>query len=153
MLVYRVCKEDEFESIVNGIAFDGLGSYYDFDTSKLNNHNYIDNEYYFHFFKEISSVVFLGELKNNYLCYYEIPEDVLEQYKGVGFYNEPGLIYRKFDLVEYAVPSKLIKLEYIVGIDKIKTEIELDDYYEDPSLHDYVEMVYYQGEDKKLIKV
>ena len=153
MIVYRVCKKDEFECLVNGIAFDGLGTYFDFDTSKLNSHEYVEHRNYLHFFKDIASVTFLGELKDNYLCYYDIPEDILEQYRGIGYYNEPGLIYRKFDLIEYAIPSELIKYEYLIGIDKIKIEIEMDDYFDDPSLHEYVEMVYYQGDDKKLVKL
>jgi hypothetical protein len=153
MVVYRVCKKDEFDCIINGITFNKLGTYYDFDTSKLNTHNYVENENYLHFFKDVGSVVFLGELKDNYLCYYDIPDDVLEQYKGTGFYNQPGLIYRKFNLDEYAIPSKLLKSEYIIGIDRIKIEIEWEDYIDDPSMQDYVEVEYYQGEDKKLVKV
>ena len=153
MIVYRVCKIDEFDCLINGITFNGLGTYYDFDTSKLNNHNYIENKNYMHFFKEVGSVIYLGEIKGNYLCYYDIPEDLLEQYKGEGYYTEPIMFMKQTKLVEYAIPSELIKQEYLIGIDRIKIEIDLDDYIEDPSLHDYVEMVYYQGEDKKLVKV
>ena len=153
MLVYRICKQEEFESIIDDVAFSNLGSRFDFDTSKLNTHKYDATETYLHFFKELDNVIYLGELKDHYLCYYDIPEDLLEQYKGIGFYRELNLFMRNCDLVEYAIPSKLLNREYIVGIDRIKTEIDLDDYIEDPSLHDYVEMVYYQGEDKKLVKV
>ena len=153
MIVYRVCKKDEFDCIINGTCLDDLGSYYNFDTSKLNTHRYVENEYYLHFFKDVGSVIFLGELKDNYLCYYDLPEDLLEKYKGIGYYQEPSLWMNTSKLEEYAIPSRLLYREFIVGIDRIKYGIDIDDYIEDPSFHDYIEMVYYQGEDKKLVKV
>lgn len=153
MIVYRVCKKDEFDCIINGTCLDDLGSYYNFDTSKLNTHRYVENEYYLHFFKDVGSIIFLGELKDNYLCYYDIPDDMLDLYKGLGFYNQPGVIYRKFNLDEYAIPSRLLSTEYIIGIDRIKIELEWEDYIDDPSLQDYVEVQYYQNKDKKLVKL
>ena len=152
-MVYRVCKKEEYESLVNCVAFSELGAYFDFDTSLLNDHNYDKDEKYLHFFREMGNIVFLGTLKGNYLCYYDVPDDLLEKSKGIGYYNEPGIIVKRFNIEEYAIPSNLIKYEYLIGIARIKHEIELNDYLDDPSLASFLEHKCLKGLDNKLVKV
>lgn len=153
MIVYRVCTQEEYESLVNGIAVSELGAYFDFDTSLLNDHKYNNDEKYLHFFGEMGNIVFLGTLKDHYLCYYDIPNDLLDNNKGIGYYNEPGVIVKRFNIEEYAIPSNLIKFEYLVGIAKIEQEIELDDYLDDPSLGSFLEHKCLKDLDNKLVKV
>lgn len=154
MLVYRVCRPEEFEQIIGNGDFSVIGGKFTLnDTVSLNSHEYEEAGNYLHFFKELSSIILLANLKDHYLCYYDLPEDLLEKYKGIGYYQEPSLWMNTSKLEEYAIPSRLLNREFIVGIDRIKYGIDIDDYIEDPSFHDYIEMVYYQGKDKKLVKV
>lgn len=154
MLVYRICRLEEFEQIIGDDNFSNIGRTFTLDdTVSLNSHEYEEVGNYLHFFKELSSIIFLADLKDHYLCYYELPEDLLEQYKGTGYYSDPIYWMNTNKLEEYAIPSRLLKREFIIGIDRIKYGIDIDDYIDDPSFHNYIEMVYYQGKDKKLVKV
>ena len=132
MLVYRICRQEEFDQIIGDVDFSNIGRKFTLDdTISLNSHDYEEDGNYLHFFKELSSIIFLADLKDHYLCYYELPEDLLEKHKGIGYYAEPSLWMNTSKLEEYAVPSRLLMREFIVGIDKIKYGIDIDDYLED----------------------
>jgi len=77
MLVYRVCRPEEFEQIIGNGDFSVIGGKFTLnDTVSLNSHEYEEDGNYLHFFKELSSIILLANLKDHYLCYYDLPDDL-----------------------------------------------------------------------------
>ena len=66
MLVYRICKKDEIDNILNNKSFVNVGNNYNY--SCINNHNYNENKKYLHFFLNLDSILYLRTLKDRYLC-------------------------------------------------------------------------------------
>ena len=95
-----------------------------FDNSTLNTHKYQEEKEYVHFFRynEFATYYFnLGKdgsyekANDNYILFMtaNIPKDILEKYRGFGFYELNG---EKFPIPEYAIPIEEFEPEYIVNI-------------------------------------
>lgn len=154
MIVYRVCTQEELDRILSGVDYCEIGNKFSVNsTISLNTHDYDIDYNYLHFFDELGNIIFLGALKNNYVCYYDIPDDLLEKSKGLGFYQDPEFFFIDAKVPEYAIQSRFIKRNYLIGVDLIKEEMDLGDYLDDPSLGSFLEHKYLKGIDNELVKV
>ena len=127
MLVYRICDDKEMSLILSERSFNSIGKEYEIN-SKLNNHQYNKNTKYLHFFKEYSDVFYLSSSDKTYICIFDIPDDILLRYKGIGKYLD-RLLFEKLEQVEeYAIPSELILFDYLVSVDKISKDLLFEEF-------------------------
>ena len=122
MEVYRLCNEVEYQIIGNTMSFDNIGSIYK-NNSKENNHNYHNNQKYIHFFKEYTSLFYLYLKPGLYMCTYDIPDELLEKYVGVGQYLDIVFMRKLENVVEYAIPNNEILFEVIKNNNELKVNI------------------------------
>lgn len=135
MIVYRVCNKEEIENIFKDNSFINIG--HSFIKSNLNTHNYNEKIKYLHFFANINNIFYLRTLKDRYLCTYDIPCDILNNYQGIGYYLD-YINYRELnEVIEYAVCNNVIELSYLKEISYIKENIDYEDFIED-----YLERIY-----------
>lgn len=147
MFVYRVCSYEEIEFIFKNYDFSEVGNY--FKESGLNTHFYDANERYIHFFHDKEGIM-NRTLKNQYLCVYNIPDEILKDCDGIGYYSD-DCFETYIEVKEYAVKSSQIKFDYLIKVDRINAYIDLDDYIEDSELTKFLEPVYRKENGKKLI--
>lgn len=148
MLVYRICKKEEIEKLFKNHNIEDIGNC--FSLTEVNNHHYEPNQKYLHFFKDKDSILhFL--LKEKYLCIYDIPEDILKQYEGIGYYLDYFKFAIKIEVDEYAIRSNKLNFDYLEKIYYIKEEIDLDDYLDDSELTNFLDCIYEKESGKKLV--
>lgn len=153
MIVYRVCNIDELDDLIKG-NFEGLGKTYSREIMKDNNtHMYQEGVKYLHFFERIESIMYLRRVNGFYLCYYDIPEDLLDKGKGEGFYFKLDNMDRLVNVSEFAIPTSSLSIDNLIKIDRINSRIDLDDYIEDPDLTRFMQEMYTVDKDKRLVKV
>lgn len=149
MIVYRICKRTELQKIFEYNNFTNVG--YNFSILDLNTHNYNKNSKYLHFFKNKESIFYLRTLKDRYICVYDIPEDILNRYKGIGYYLD-YINYRILnEVTEYAIENNVIDLKFLKQVGYIKRDIEFEEYLDDCDLTDFIEIIYTCTGDKKLV--
>lgn len=153
MIVYRVCHIDELDTLLKG-EFDKIGKCYSREIMKdTNTHMYQDGISYLHFFNRLESIMYLRRLTGFYLCYYDIPEDILDESNGVGYYVNLETMDRLVNVNEYAIPTSKLRMEHIIKIDRICGRIDLDDYLDNPDLSRFFCELYVRDEGMKLVKV
>lgn len=153
MIVYRVCHIDELDDLIKG-NFDGLGKEYSREIMKdTNTHMYQEGVKYLHFFERIESIMYLRRVNGFYLCYYDIPEDLLDKGKGEGYYVKLDTMDRLVNVSEFAIPTSSLSMNNLIKIDRINSRIDLDDYIEDPDLTRFMQEMYTVDKDKRLVKV
>lgn len=76
MKVYRLCRQNEIDEILQNKSFQNVGNFCSEDKTK-NTHQYNANKKYLHFFRDKSSLLYLNTLKNRYICTLDIPEYIL----------------------------------------------------------------------------
>lgn len=153
MIVYRVCHIDELDDLIKG-NFEGLGKEYSREIMKdTNTHMYHDGVKYLHFFERIESIMYLRRVNGFYLCYYDIPEDLLDKGKGEGYYVKLDTMDRLVNVSEFAIPTSDLSMNNLIKIDRINSRIDLDDYIEDPDLTRFMQEMYTVDKDKRLVKV
>lgn len=153
MIVYRVCHIDELSDLIKG-NFEGLGKVYSREIMKdTNTHMYQEGVNYLHFFERIESIMYLRRVNGFYLCYYDIPEDLLDKGKGEGYYVKLDTMDRLVNVSEFAIPTSSLSIDNLIKIDRINSRIDLDDYIEDPDLTRFMQEMYTVDKDKRLVKV
>ncbi len=140
MIVYRLCRESEINELLNTKSTTNIGKEY-ISNPKQNNHNYKDNIKYLHFYKDYDSLFYLYLKPNRYICTYNIPDELLQKYQGTGFYLDRIFLEKLESTTEYAVPNNEISFSYLQKVDKIKEEIEFEDYI-CGGHHDSLETIY-----------
>ena len=123
MLVYRVCSQNEINCILKNKNYNNVGrNIYCNLYGKIlaNTHKYDELGYYMHFFKDYSSIYLLECNVVEYICIYDIPLSLLNNYIGKGMYDvEVNGLPESFEVFEYAIPSKLISVDYLISVEKI----------------------------------
>lgn len=148
MLVYRVCRKEEILKLFDKYDMNDIGNY--FSITEVNNHHYEPNQKYLHFFKDKDSILhFL--LKDKYLCIYDIPEDILKQYEGIGYYLDYFKFAVKIEVDEYAIKCHELSFDYLEKVYYINEEIDLDDYLDDSELTNFLDCIYEKEKGKILI--
>ncbi len=127
MKLFRLCCEKEIEYILNNCTLQGLGNFFEND-NKRNTHKYIENKRYIHSFDNIINVLFLNPPKENYICVYDIPDDITNDNKKTGYYLDFINFNYKCNVVEYAINSEKIKYEYLDKIYFVSDDLDFDYY-------------------------
>lgn len=148
MVVYRICSKKELKLILKNKNMNNIGVIHNENylfKNFANTHDYIPGVRYMHFFKDFSSLYYgLIYGKGFNICTYDIDDELLSRYKGMGKY------YYYFDteyslLEEYAIPSNMIKFDDLISASEI---VGYDDMFDDYKYKD----VYVKSK-KKLIKL
>jgi len=142
--VFRLCRKDEALEILNSQSLNNVGSYC--GNSERNTHDYDESIKYLHFFKNKSDLLYLNTLKERYICTYSIPEFVLRNYFGHGWYRSYINFATLNNVEEYAIPSTKVKFEYLQSIDEITEDIDVDEMIEDESLVEYTQRIFESGD-------
>lgn len=153
MVVYRVCGEKEVSKILSGCDYSRLGNNFPVSYNDKNTHKYESGQLYLHFFKDKADILYLKDLKGCYLCSYDISSEILDIYEGVGYYYDLLNYSKLYGILEYAIKSNELSLDYLIQIEYIKDEIDIEDYLDDPSLNDFFDLRYKRDDSKKLIKI
>lgn len=125
MRVYRLCSENEAESVIKDRGFEGIGHKCQIDLKK-NNHSYKKEENYMHFFENEISLLYLYPSKGKRICVYDIPEDILNSAIGTGFYLDFIELKCLEQVTEYAVESRKMKFEYLERIYAVQKDLDFD---------------------------
>lgn len=143
MIIYRVCKEEEYYQLLHDKSFSNIGYYFNNDATKtINTHNYKENTRYLHFFNNLNtSVSYLNIEKGMYICKYDIPEDILKEAEGLGYYIDI-LNYNHNEVIEYAIESSKIKFDYLKQIIFITEYVSPQKVYEGAKIMDFGKMMY-----------
>ena len=134
MIVYRLCREDEIQQILNSQSFSEVGNFCR-NNSERNTHHYDENIKYLHFFKTKTDLLYLNTLKGRYICVYDIPEELLLKHYGLGKYRDYVRFAHLNQVEEFAIPTNLIKFDYLQSIDRIIKDIDVEDFYEETQGH------------------
>lgn len=141
MEVFRLCDTDEMEYILKNRSFVNVGQELQIDSSK-NTHKYVKGRKYMHFFDNEMSLLYLSLLKGKYICVYNIPDELLSESKGKGFYRDFISYSNLCELTEYAIYSDKIKFEYLSRIYRINEEIDFDYFPETDEIYDCLSTIY-----------
>lgn len=140
MIVFRLCKEDEVQQILDKQSFEKAGSLC--QNSDKNSHAYNENVKYMHFFAKKSDLLYLNTLKGRFICEYNIPDTVLANHYGLGKYLDYINFSEMNKVEEFAIPSRDIRFDYLESINKITKDIDYEDMFEDSNLKGFVQEVY-----------
>ncbi len=146
MIVYRLCRSGEMESILKNKNFDGVGKLFEMDAKK-NNHKYLLGKKYLHFFKSKESLLYLNLSANRYICTYNIPNQLLIQNAGIGKYLDYKYFEKLQEIEEFAIDTRLLKFEYLIEADKITDFIDYEDFFADSSLKGFIQTCYKSGKE------
>ena len=124
MKVYRCCEDTEIEKILAGkVSETTIGR----DIGK-NNHQYQPGVRYIHLFKFAEDACFFKrrsgqrvegfslmklEVHKNYIAEYDVPKELLNQYRGLGQYED--FHDNILSLEEYAIPLNEFDFSWLVG--------------------------------------
>lgn len=140
MKVFRLCREEEIKQILNNQSCENVGSYC--SNSEKNSHNYNEDVKYLHFFKKKSDLLYLNTFVGRYICIYDIPDEMLSKFYGYGNYRDYIRFVTLNKVEEFAVPSKLIKFDYLKSVSVITQNIDFEDFFEDDNLTGFIKEVY-----------
>lgn len=143
MIVYRVCKEEEYYQLLHDKNFSNIGYYFNNDETKtINTHKYNEDIKYLHFFKNLNtSISYLNIEKGMYICKYDIPEDILKEAKGLGYYIDM-YNYNHNEVIEYAIESNKLKFDYLKQVIYITEYVDPQKFYRGAYIMDFGEIVY-----------
>ena len=146
MIVYRICSKKELKLILRNKNMNNIGVIHNEDylfKNFANTHDYIPGVRYMHFFKDFSSLYYgLIYGKGFNVCTYDIDDELLSKYKGMGKYY---YFDTKCSLLEYAIPSNMIKFDNLISASEI---VGYDDIVDDYKYRD----VYVKNRKKVLVK-
>lgn len=139
MYAFRLASDSEVSSILKNESFEEIGSISENDNK--NNHVYDLNKKYMHFFDNFNSLLYLNLNTDNYICIYNIPDEVIKKYKGYGYYYDLINFKELERIPEYAVPSSELRFEYLKIVYKINRYLDYEDIIND-NYKDDLEKVY-----------
>lgn len=141
MKVYRLCGFEEIDKILKCKNFSQVGSNFVIDDKK-STHRYDTSKKFLHFAEHRIDLLFHYLKKNKFICTYEIPDEILSEHFGYGKY----LDYVKFktleNIREYAIPTDLLKFEFLTEVDKIVQPIDYEEVWDNPSMKGFLEKFY-----------
>lgn len=147
MKVYRLCRKEEVEKVLKDRKFNNI-IHRSLSDAKQNTHEYIENQEYMHFFEQEISLLYLNSTKGKVICVYDIPEDILEESKGKGFYLDFINFENIQEVTEYAIESDKVRFEYLEQMYIINEDMDFDYMPGTDELYDRMTMIY----DSKMLK-
>ena len=70
-----------------------------------------------------------------------MPNELLKQYQGIGYYLDFIFYKNLVKVLEYAVESKKINFDYLEKVEVLKVDLDYEDLL-DSSLDDFTEVIY-----------
>lgn len=150
MLVYRVCSQKEISTIFQEKSLKSIGKVYP-RNPKYNTHAYHKNQKYIHFFEYFEDIFYLNSSHRNIICTYDLPEDVLKDFMGFGFYLDCFYYETLQEVVEYAVPCEKVRFSSLQKVEEITDTIFIEDYIEG-HFREKIETVYDSSKGKNYCK-
>ncbi len=146
MIVYRVCAYSEVKEILENCSLDTVGrSGQELvrvqQSQNVSNHNYNYRKKYLHFYKDKSSI-FYKNIDDVCICTYNIPDEILNDRIGEGYYLDLANQRRIVRVPEYAIDIDDLCFDYLEKVEYAREFIDFDDYCADPNLTDIVEIIY-----------
>ena len=92
---------------------------------------YVENKKYLHFFEKKDSVLYLDTIKGKYICTYDIPYKLFDEYSGMGYYLDRIKFKTLEQVHEYAIPCNYILFDYLLRVEEIIEDMDFDDYLYD----------------------
>ena len=140
MIVYRVCKKDEIDNILNNKLFINVGN--NFNYSCINNHSYNKDTKYLHFFLNLDSILYLRTLKDRYLCIYDIDDNILNKNEGLGYYLN-YISYSTLDeVIEFRLENKEINFDYLKQVYYINKYIDYEEFLDNFDISKFSDIIY-----------
>lgn len=127
MKVYRICSKEEINEIFLNTSFLSIGNKFTENKSK-NSFDYLPETLYMHFFKNLESILFLDTNSNRCICVYNIPDDILYAHLGYGKYLDFISFKNLLKIEEFAIPSNIIKFDYLEKVDLLASGIDYEEY-------------------------
>ena len=126
MYVYRCSSFDNYDNFCNGINSKPI-------TVGKNTHHYKNSVSYVHFFRYSQFAKYFSSIwkKNSLFFVADIPNDILKQYFGFGFYSLDDFSVADesvFPMPEYAIPSFLLSSDFIVSVSQF-IDVSLESNY------------------------
>ena len=149
MKVYRLCRQEEIEKIFNDKGFQNVGQECIQDKT-INSHLYKENQKYLHFFPKFDDLLYLNTTEGNYICTYDIPDDILRARKGIGKYVDFVRFMHLIDVEEYAVETSALSINHLLCVFKIDKFIDYEDLLFDRSLKGFITPMYVKPSKKPL---
>jgi len=140
MEVYRLCNQQEFNTLKKSKSFENLGSFCENNPNK-NNYQYNKHIKYLHFFKNIYGILYLKVAKDRYILVLDIPDEILNQHIGKGKYLDFVNLENLHLLDEFAIMSKDVKFEYLKKIYKINQDKDFDYYPSENEIYQCLDTV------------
>lgn len=132
MKVFRSCQKDEVNTILTEHSCANAGQY--FKSSLKSSHIYNNNIKYLHFFKNPNDLLYLDTSPDRCICVYDIPEQTLFKFQGIGKYTD-YISFKHLNYVEeFAIPSAEVKFDYLQSVSIITSQIDYEDVLENQSL-------------------
>lgn len=107
--------------------------------------------HFFHFYEDaiqyISERIENNKTINYYIAYYEIPDNLLQEYLGFGMYKTHA--YSEIPVLEYAIPFNVLENSFIIGTISTYCETAESEVYENYISGGYNMVVQSQTEDKQ----
>lgn len=147
MKVYRLCRKEEVKKVLKDRNFNNIVHRNSSD-SKQNTHKYTKGKEYMHFFEEEISLLYLNLTKGKIICIYDIPEYILEESKGKGFYLDFINFQNIQEVTEYAIESDKMRFEYLKQMYIINEDLDFDYMPKINELYDRMTKIY----DSKILK-
>ena len=134
MLVYRLSPKEEIDKILKNKSLKNagtLGKVYIKEEGEinLNNHHYEENEYYMHFFPKLRDILYINPEKDMYLCFYDIPEEILNKNLGFGQYKDIFALTTYIKTPEYCIKTKDLDFDYLEEINLITDNTYMEDFF------------------------
>ena len=140
MIVYRVCKKDEIDNILNNKLFINVGN--NFNYSCINNHSYNKDKKYLHFFLNLDRILYLRTLKDRYLCIYDIEDNILNKNKGLGYYLNYVSYNNLDEVIEFRLDNKDINFDNLKQIYYIIKYIDYEDFLDNFDISKFSDIIY-----------
>lgn len=148
MKVYRIANRIEIDNFLENKSFKGIGSTFN-ETCKNNSHHYKRNTFYMHFFDSKADTFYFNSPLKRFLCTYDIPDEVTQGHLGIGKYISKYDSSKEVYVLEYAIPSKFIKLEYLESIEVLPVNYTFKEFLQSG---EYNSQIVYSKENTNLLK-
>ena len=146
MVVYRVCKKEEIDNILDDKSFMNVGN--NFNYSCINNHSYNKDKKYLHFFLNLDSILYLRTLKDRYICIYDIEDNLLKRNEGIGYYLNYVSYNTLDEVIEYKLENKELNFNNLKQVYYIDKYIDYEDFFDNFDISKIADMIYDVGDMK-----
>ena len=146
MIVYRLCSNEEVKEILDSKSLATVGKtgkdlFAIQQRENVSNHNYFCENRYLHFFADKASIFYLN-VGNNCICTYNIPDEILADGLGEGYYHDLVNYQRMVKVLEYAIDVSLLSFDWLERIEYVSDCLNTKDALVDNPITDNIKVLY-----------